>query len=230
MPFKSLFRLALLTLGTALLITSLLMRGTAHAQEVATPTPDRLAQPTLPALPSQADRGAQVYWLSCLPCHGDVGQGLTDEFRMTYPPEEQFCWESGCHGNKPYDSGFTIPKTIPAVIGAGALQKFPNAFVLHAYIKAAMPYWRPGMLTDEESWQVTAFLLRENRILSNDTELNETNAAQIMVGLPIDTPTPQPSFDAYGNLPFSIIPVMILGVLAVCAFFYSQSRKNRDSS
>lgn len=45
----------------------------------ATPTIDRLlAPPTVPA-PNQADEGAQLYWLHCQPCHGDQGQGLTDE-------------------------------------------------------------------------------------------------------------------------------------------------------
>ena len=142
---------------------------------------ERLAEPTLPAAPSQADHGAQKYWLLCLPCHGDRGQGLTDEFRETYPPEEQYCWERGCHGKRPYDFGFTLPMQIPAVIGPqAALGKFTNAATLHAYIKAAMPYWKPGSLTEEESWLVTAFLLRENGIPVNG-ELAATNAEQILL-------------------------------------------------
>jgi cytochrome c len=155
---------------------------TATAQTM--PTPDRLAEPTLPAEPSQADKGAQVYWLSCLPCHGDRGQGLTDEFRQAYPEEEQYCWESGCHGNNPYESGFTIPKTIPAVIGAGTLQKFPDAFALRSYIFAAMPFWKPASLTEEEAWQVTAFVLRENNLWTSRDDLNESNAAVVSVGIP----------------------------------------------
>jgi hypothetical protein len=60
----------------------------------------------LPASPSQTDHSTQVYWLSCSPCHGDCGQGLTEEFRQQVPPEGQYCWESGCHGMRPYD--FTL--------------------------------------------------------------------------------------------------------------------------
>ena len=112
---------------------------------------ERLAKPTLPAEPSQADLGAQNYWLYCLPCHGDRGQGLTDEFRETYPPEEVNCWQSGCHGERPYDNGFKLPAGIPALVGADALQKFPNAAILQAYIQAAMPFWKPGSLAEEES-------------------------------------------------------------------------------
>jgi len=189
---KSLLRLILFPLGLALLLTAALFQeGTALLQT--TPTPDRLAEPTLPASPSQADRGAQVYWLSCLPCHGDIGQGLTDEFRLTYPPEEQNCWASGCHGNQPYDNGFTIPKYIPPIMGPATLQKFSNAAALRSYIFATMPYWKPGSLAEEETWQITAFLLRENNLWPAHDELNASNANLILVGPPPATSTPQPA-------------------------------------
>lgn len=157
------------------------------------PTPDRLAEPTLPPAPSQADYGAQVYWLSCLPCHGDKGQGLTDEFRETYPPEEQYCWERGCHGPNPYESGFTIPMTIPGVIGPDAISKFTDAAQLNSYIRVAMPFWKPGSLTEEEAWRVTAFLLRENGLWDGSGELKPSNAGEVRIqrGTPTPLLTPQ---------------------------------------
>ncbi len=173
-------RKGIYVLATALLLTGLFFyRETVLAQERVTPTPDRLARPTLPPTPSQADYGAQVYWLSCLPCHGDRGQGLTEEFRQTYPPEDRNCWESGCHGERPYESGFRLPTEIPAVIGKGTIEKFLNAAALQSYIRAAMPYWKPGSLSDEEAWQVTAFLLRENGLWNASTAIGPQNAAQI---------------------------------------------------
>lgn len=185
MPKKTLLKFIFVPFGVALLIAGLFFdNGTAdsiQAQADATPTPDRLAEPTLPAVPSQADHGAQVYWLSCMPCHGDQGQGLTDEFRATYPPEEEYCWESGCHGANPYESGFTLPKKIPAVIGESSLAKFTDAAQLHAYIRAAMPFWKPGSLTEEESWRVTAFILRQNNLWNGVTELNASNAADVKI-------------------------------------------------
>jgi cytochrome c len=189
---KILTRLLLFPLGLAFLTAGFLIQeGTALSASPQTmPTPDRLAQPTLPAEPSQADRGAQQYWLSCMPCHGDRGQGLTDEFRQTYPPEDRNCWESGCHGERPYDSGFTLPKQIPAIIGPqAALGKFSDAAGLHAYIKTAMPFWKPGSLTEEESWRVTAFLLRENGIQSSK-ELDASNAGQVLLSADRLPPTP----------------------------------------
>lgn len=134
-----------------------------------------------------------MYWLSCLPCHGDKGQRLTDEFRQTYPPEKQYSWERGCHGERPYDNGFKLPVSIPAVVDADALQKFANAAILQAYIKAAMPYWKPGSLTEEEAWRVTAFILRESGLWDGVGELGASNAAGIRIqrGTPTPLATPQ---------------------------------------
>lgn len=146
-----------------------------------TPTIDRLAEPTLPANPSQADDGAQQYWFQCLPCHGDRGQGLTDEFRSLYPPEEQNCWESGCHGPRFYENGWTIPKNVPALVGASTLQKFPDASVLQAYIKAAMPFQWPGTLDDETAWALTAFILRENGLWDASQPLGAGNASAVLI-------------------------------------------------
>lgn len=173
-------------MGLALLVAALVFDlGTvaSSTSQAVTPMPtiDRLAQPTLPALPTQADRGAQVYWLSCLPCHGDRGQGLTDEFREVYPPEDRNCWNSGCHGKRPYEDGFTIPQYIPAVIGDTTLSKFSTGTQLNAYIRTTMPFWRPGSLTEEESWQVTAYLLRENQLWDGSNDLDGSNAADVRI-------------------------------------------------
>lgn len=196
-------------MGIALLCAGLFFDMSAVSAQNPMPTPDRLAQPTLPAQPSQADKGAQVYWLSCLPCHGDRGQGLTDEFRETYPEEEQYCWAAGCHGNNPYESGFTIPRIIPAVIGAGALQKFPNALALRSYIFSAMPFWKPGSLSGEEAWQVTAFLLRENLLWDSKEELTEANAALVRVALSPASPPPSQPRTASRDALFLLIAVTV---------------------
>lgn len=200
--------------------------GTAvEVAQQATATPDRLAKPTLPASPSQADQGAQVYWLSCLPCHGDRGQGLTDEFRQAYPPEEQYCWESGCHGARPYDQGFTLPTQIPPVVGPGTLQKFPNAAVLHAYIAAAMPFWKPGSLAEEDSWSVTAYLLQQNGLWHGTTELGETNAKAVIVG-PQPVPA-QPSTSSPRVAPVWLFIIITVILVLILAALLVRSRRSR---
>lgn len=215
-------RFLLFPLGAALLIAVFLFQeGTAlsarlQSTPAATLSPfERLAEPTLPAAPAQADYGAQIYWLWCLPCHGDRGQGLTDEFRETYPPEEQYCWERGCHGERPYEYGFKLPMQIPAVIGSKAtLDKFQSAARLNAYIQAAMPYWRPGSLQEEENWQVTAFLLRENGIWDTTEMLDSSNADQVLfsAGTPVPSPMPPLSSVNQGQ------PVMWVVILIIFLF------------
>lgn len=141
----------------------------------ATPTIDRLAPPPTAAVPNQADEGAQLYWLHCQPCHGDQGQGLTDEWRAQYPPEDQNCWESGCHGNRPYDQDVALPTSVPALIGPAVdrimntsgtqvLTKFDTLQSVYAYASVAMPLFFPGDLTQEEYLAILAHLARENNI------------------------------------------------------------------
>jgi cytochrome c len=176
------------------------------------PTLDRLAEPTLPASPSQADYGAQLYWLHCLPCHGDKGQGLTDEFRETYPPEDNNCWARGCHGNDPYENGFTLPTTVPSLIGSNALTKFPKVSNLYGFIQAAMPFEYPGTLTEEEYWQITLFLLRENGI-EYSGESDASNADQILLPwaqpTPTSTPVP-PSLSSFGATGWALFAIIFL--------------------
>ena len=229
MQTRALSRLTLISIGIALLFAGLFFDiGRAGPQAQATPTRDRLAEPTLPAAPSQADRGSQVYWLSCLPCHGDLGQGLTDEFRSAYPPEDRNCWNSGCHGERPYDNGFKLPHSVPAVIGPGALQKFSNAAVLYGYIRGAMPFWKPGSLTDEEAWSVTAFILRQNGLWDGLSELSESNAAGIQVAAPGATSTPPVTEPANGGgiqmlWPVVLGGILLLGLVLLLVFFPKKS-------
>jgi mono/diheme cytochrome c family protein len=179
-----LFRSVALLLGAAAAFLAILaaLTGTAHGYLAgadaastsisptvappisATATIDRLAAPPTVEPPTQADDGAQLFWLHCQPCHGDRGQGLTDEWRDQYPPEDRNCWESGCHGDRPYENGFTLPTTVPPVVGDGSLERFETLGQVHAFIQAAMPFQDPGHLTEEEYLAITAFLARAHGV------------------------------------------------------------------
>jgi hypothetical protein len=102
---------------------------------------------------------------------------------------------------------------IPPVIGTGTLQKFSNALVLRSYIFAAMPYWRPASLTEEESWQVTAFLLRENNLWTAQEELTASNADLVLVAVPMTTATPQPPPAVWTLSSFPFIVGLIILIL-----------------
>lgn len=128
-----------------------------------TPTKDRLAPPPTVENPTQLSEGAYLYWLYCIPCHGDMGQGLTDEWRAEYPEEDQYCWNSKCHGtNPPEPYGFQIPTVVPAiVIPHGGLERFDTMGEVYYYTRGSMPLELPGKLTDEEYLAIMVFLANE---------------------------------------------------------------------
>lgn len=161
-----------------------------------TPTFDtkRLAKPAVSdGYAQQLKKGSVIYWGVCMACHGDKGQGLTDEWRDAYGPEDRNCWQKGCHGPDHPDNGFLIPKdmTIPAVAGPGRLTRFKNAQELHDYIFANMPWWDPGQLTEEEAWQTTAYILKLHDVMPVKFSLSERNASAIITQYAV----PQPGDD-----------------------------------
>jgi cytochrome c len=197
---KRLGLVLLVLAGVALLSALLAMSAPVAAAPTpgnATPAPtvDRLAAPLTVPSPNQADLGAQLFWLHCQPCHGDQAQGLTDDWRAQYPPVDQDCWKSGCHGDHPYPQGFTLPKVVPALVGPGTLGHFATAADLFAFMSHAMPFQAPGSLKPEEYWAITAFLLRGHGLGASAPPINDAGAAQaIALGTPgAVTPAPTPS-------------------------------------
>jgi len=137
-----------------------------------TPTADPLDVPELPENPTQVDVGRVSYYYNCMPCHGDKGQGLTEEWRLIWVEDHQNCWGRGCHGGRPGDEGFPLPETISALIGPTAgLGRFPSAEDLYQFLVDTHPPQRPGALPEEDYWALTAFLLAENGRLPPGTDL-----------------------------------------------------------
>lgn len=153
------------------------------------PTPDRLQRPTLPANPNQADLGSQVYYYVCMACHGDQGQGLSEEWIAAWELGEESCWQSRCHASNHPEDGFELPRVIPAVVGPHIPARFATALELHDYLRAAMPWHAPGSLKEDEYWQVTAFLLRMNGFDPGSKVLDESNAADFRLRPSRTTPS-----------------------------------------
>ncbi len=135
--------------------------------------------PVLPASPDQADHGSHVYWQICMACHGDQGQGLTDEWREAWGPEDMNCWQSKCHAANHPPQGFQLPRTVPPVVGSGALANIPNGQVLFTVVEESMPWWNPGSLTEAQAWEASAYLMKANRALPENVTLSALNAASI---------------------------------------------------
>lgn len=143
----------------------------ASAQSPA-PTPDRLAEPEISENPTQYEEGQYLYWMHCMPCHGDYGQGLTDEFRELWVEDHQNCWGRGCHGGRAMDEGFPIPKSIPAIISTtGDVLAIQDADMLFEYLHSTHPPQHPGYLIEKEYWAMTAYVLAENGIIKQGREI-----------------------------------------------------------
>lgn len=139
--------------------------------------------------PGQRDAGARVYSRWCSTCHGDKGQGLTPEWRQTWPEDHQNCSLPKCHGPQHPPTGFEIKNNyVPALIGPGTLSAYHTAQDLFDYISRRMPIGAPslsgqedmpGMLSQDEEWALTAFLLAAHGVPADDVHLDATTAGQV---------------------------------------------------
>lgn len=132
---------------------------------------------------TQAERGSETYRQVCLACHGDWGQGLADEWRAEWG-EDSNCWQSKCHGPGHPPWGFSLPETVPPVLGPNALTGFSTAAELQQVILQSMPWWNPASLTDEQAWELTAYLMSQRGELANDVALGEGNATIYRLRVP----------------------------------------------
>jgi mono/diheme cytochrome c family protein len=146
---------------------------------------ERLAEPPMSDPPTQVELGHHAYWFSCMVCHGDRGQGLTDEWREVNPMPDRNCWQARCHGPSHPPWGFEVPRTAPVVIGTEALSTTQTAAALQAYMQATMPWPYPGLFDEETYWALAAYLADANHILLPDEPLSPENGGGVYLGLRI---------------------------------------------
>jgi mono/diheme cytochrome c family protein len=110
------------------------------------------------------DAGAVLFAANCAVCHGRSGGGIA-EARLAFPPDHRHC--TRCH--KPNNrvvmplsqmendhDMFSIGRP-PALRGEGMAAVAPPT-ALFAYVRATMPRYEPGRLSDAEYWKIVAFL------------------------------------------------------------------------
>ena len=150
-------------------------------------TYDPLIEPPLPAHPTEFELGRNLYWHWCMTCHGDRGQGLTDEFRKTWVKDHQNCWARGCHAGHNNDQGFPIPTVVPLIIGDGHLARFATLQELFEFLKTTHPPQHPGILKDDEYHAIAVYVFTQNdRSLTTETPTLKPAATF----LPSATPQP----------------------------------------
>ena len=185
-----------------------------------TATPGRLERPRLSDPPTQVEQGGLIFWGICMACHGDRGQGLTDEWRTLAYADDKDCWSSQCHGSSHPSQGFELPRSIPALVGESRLGKFMSARQLYDYVLAAMPWWNPGSLTPEQGWQVTTYLLKLNGSLPSGIFLDGIVASAI----PIHRKLSLPQNDTL----FALVFAGVLGLIVIGMVLNDTLAKNAE--
>jgi mono/diheme cytochrome c family protein len=216
-----------------LLAFGLLLLAPPTGSAVSQAPPPTRTPPYLPTAtpPTQAGHGKDVFWIHCMPCHGDQGQGLTDEFRFRqYPPEDVDCWKSGCHGARPYENGFTLPHTVPALIGTDTLKGFTTAKNLYDFISKAMPFNAPGSLDQTQYLQLTAFLLESNQLVPSGIQLSPASLADIYLHGAPPTPTiglanPATNEPANSDMSGTLVGILIFLVIATILSLVTRRRR-----
>lgn len=103
--------------------------------------------------------GAVLYAAKCAACHGADGEGVRGVGDRLV-------------GREPIDStGWN------RTIG----NYWPYATSVFDYIRRAMPFDRPGSLTDEEVYALTAYLLHLNEIIPADAVMNAQSLPQVQM-------------------------------------------------
>ncbi|MBI3174484.1 MAG: hypothetical protein HYZ25_12230 [Chloroflexi bacterium] len=174
-----------------------------QADVTPTPTYDPLVEPPLPEHPTELELGKNLYWHWCMPCHGDVGQGLTDEFRGVWEPDHQNCWARGCHAGRKEDTGFPIPTVVPAIVIADKLAQFPSLQALADFLQATHPPQHPGILQTDEYHAIAAYVFT-----MNDRPLEDSTPTALPTPLPTSTMSLPPSnqgLSASTSTPFLVV-------------------------
>jgi hypothetical protein len=169
-----------------------------------TPTYDPFVETPLPANPTELELGQNLYWHWCMPCHGDRGQGLTDEFRGFWEPDHQNCWARGCHIGRVEDQGFPIPTVVPGIVDDNHLAQFTSLQEFADYLKATHPPQSPGVLKDGEYHAIALFVFTMN---------GRSIAPPTTVPVPLPTETLIPSTVSTAS-PY-VLPIKAIVVLTI---------------
>ena len=155
-----------------------------------------LASSAAPPAEATADllaRGSELYAFHCSTCHGATGAGF-EEGRAAFPDDHRDCVR--CHVPRnpavmtPYEisvyqTAFSLGEP-PPLADAAPLARYGTAGALYRSIRATMPRWYPGRLTDEEYLAITVHVLRTSGLWPSGTaeDLSDLDDVRLTVGEP----------------------------------------------
>jgi S-disulfanyl-L-cysteine oxidoreductase SoxD len=109
----------------------------------------------LPAGSGTAAQGAPIFQNKCAACHGEKGVGGFASFVNAGPPKA-------------------------SIDGGKSVRNFwPYATTVFDFIRRAMPYTAPKTLTDQEVYQVTAYVLFLNDLIGENDVIDKNTLPQV---------------------------------------------------
>lgn len=119
----------------------------------------------LPGGAGSAAAGEAVYASKCAVCHGPAGEGA----RGLAGPL------AGRKANDAFD--FALSQDAEATKTVG--NYWPYATTIFDYVRRSMPFNRPGSLTNDEVYAVTAWILWKNAIIGRDTVMDARSLPRV---------------------------------------------------
>ncbi|MBA2666286.1 MAG: cytochrome c [Trueperaceae bacterium] len=112
------------------------------------------------------ETGADLYAFNCATCHGATGAGL-EEARATFPADHAYCTRCHVARNPPRMSSLDMEQRQtafslgdpPRLDDPRALARFGTLGGLFRYVRATMPRWDPGRLSDEAYLAISVHVL-----------------------------------------------------------------------
>ena len=123
--------------------------------------PDGVGLPPGSGTPAQ---GEAIYRASCAVCHGPEGNGTPAGWPLV-----------GRNPGDRFDFGESLEAEIRRTIG----NYWPHATTLFDYTRRAMPMDRPGSLSADQVYALTAWMLWRNGIVPQDIELDAEALMQV---------------------------------------------------
>jgi len=145
-----------------------------QAQQSQSPSPSGLGR-----APTRAE--LQAWDISIGPDGAELPPGTGNATQGALVFTQRGC--SGCHGptGKEGPAPILVERKLVPADNYYPIQYFPYAPMIWDYIHRAMPYDRPGRLTSDEAYALTAFLLYRNGIIQEDDVMDAKSLPKVQM-------------------------------------------------
>ena len=120
----------------------------------------------LPPGSGTAEQGDPIYQAQCASCHGVQGQGTPAGWPLV-----------GRNPDDVFDFNESLAQEERRVIG----NYWPHATTIYDYIRRSMPMDRPGHLSDDDVYALTAWILWRTLLIEPDEVMNAETLPEVVM-------------------------------------------------